>query len=78
MTDKEQIIAIIQEVVNNNHWVKDRIAKLKEKGFTVSDEWVGSGGIGTIRTIRGNECIQISAAVGGNNFVGKAYVVWLN
>lgn len=78
MTDKEQKVAIIKDVVKNNHWVKDRIAKLRANDFAVSDEWVGSGGVGTIRTIRGNECMQISAAVGGNNFVGKAYVAWLN
>lgn len=37
MTDKEQIIATIKEVVNSNHWVKDRIAKLKEKGMEIDE-----------------------------------------
>jgi len=64
-------------LIVNNYWrVEERISKLRSLGYTVSSEWVKSGGIGTIRTIGGSKGVQVSSARGGNNYVGKAYVAF--
>ena len=69
---------IIMEVVNHFWCVEERIGKLKELGYTISSEWVGSGGVGTIRKIRKQYGVQVSAARGGNGFVGKAFIAFFN
>lgn len=63
-------------VVNNYRRVKDRIAKLEELGYDVCSQWVGSGGVGTIRTLNHRSGVQISAARGGNSFVGMSKVAY--
>lgn len=67
---------IIMEVVNHFWRVEERIGKLKELGYTISSEWVSSGGVGTIRKIRKQYGVQVSAARGGNGFVGKAFIAF--
>ena len=63
-------------VVNNYRKVEERIAKLQELGYDVCPQWVGSGGVGTIRTLHHRSGVQISAAKGGNSFVGMANVAY--
>lgn len=69
----------IAMLVVNSYWrVADRVAKLKELGYTVSSKWVKSGGIGTIRRFGKSDGVQVSSAIGGNNHVGKAFVAFKN
>lgn len=63
-------------VVNKYRRVQDRVKKLESMGFVVTSEWVKSGGVGTIRTIRNTSGVQVSAASGGNHYVGKAFVAF--
>ncbi len=67
---------IIMLVVNHYWYVDDRVNKLKELGYSVTSEWVGSGGVGTIRKKHQQYGVQVSAAKGGNGFVGKAYIAF--
>jgi hypothetical protein len=43
---------IIDSVINAYRLVQDRVKKLRELGYVVDQQWVGSGGVGTIRTFR--------------------------
>ena len=76
---KNDIDYKIAMLVVNSYWrIEDRISKLKELGYIVSQKWVKSGGVGTIRRFNNSEGVQISSAKGGNNYVGKAYVAFRN
>lgn len=76
MNHKDIDFKVIMLVVNHYWLVKERIEKLRELGYFVSSEWVRPGGIGSIRVIRKRQGVQISASIGGNGFVGKAYVAF--
>lgn len=77
--DKDNLdYKIIMMVVNTIWSVNKRVAKLRELGYIVTSEWVKSGGVGTIRKVRGLNGVQVSAAIGGNNFVGSAWVAFNN
>lgn len=67
---------IIKLVIDANHFVADRVSKLKSLGFDCQEIWVKSGGVGTIRRYKGSDGVQISASVGGNNYARKAYVAF--
>ena len=74
LNDLDYQIAML--VVKSYKKVDERIAKLKELNYDVCSQWVKSGGIGAIRTIRNRSGVQISAAKGGNRFVGMANVAY--
>jgi len=76
MTKNDIDYQIAMLVVNSYKRVDERIAKLKELNYDVCSQWVKSGGIGTIRTMRNCSGVQISAAKGGNSFVGMANVAY--
>ena len=74
INDLDYQIAML--VVNSYKRVDERIAKLRELGYEICSQWVKSGGVGTIRSIQNRSGVQISAAKGGNSFVGMANVAY--
>jgi hypothetical protein len=69
---------IIDSVINAYRLVQDRVKKLRELGYVVDQQWVGSGGVGTIRAHHGMKGIQVSSttAMVRNAPVGLAYVAY--
>lgn len=69
---------IINDVINGYRMVQDRVKKLTELGYYVRQDWVGSGGVGTIRAKHGMKGIQVSSttATVRNTPVGLAYVAY--
>ena len=69
---------IIDSVINAYRLVQDRVKKLRELGYVVNQQWVGTGGVGTIRANHGMKGIQVSSttAMVRNAPVGLAYVAY--
>lgn len=69
---------IISDVIDGYRMVQDRVKKLTELGYYVRQDWVGSGGVGTIRAMHGMKGIQVSSttATVRNAPVGLAYVAY--
>ena len=69
---------IISDVINGYRLVQDRVKKLTELGYYVRQDWVGSGGVGTIRAMHGMKGIQVSSttAMSRKAPVGLAYVAY--
>lgn len=67
---------IISDVINGYRLVQDRVNKLRELGYEVRQDWVGSGGVGTIRAMHGMKGIQVSSTTATKRFVGLAYVAY--
>ena len=69
---------IIENVVYTYRLVADRVKKLGELGFEIRQQWVGSGGVGTVRKYNGCKGIQISSqtVMSRNGYVGLAYVAY--
>lgn len=58
----------IMSVVKQNRLIADRISKLTEMGYSVSEFPMGSGGVGQIREMSGTIRIQISYGHGRHNY----------
>lgn len=69
---------IINSVIGTYRLVQDRVEKLSDLGFIIRQEWVGSGGVGTIRAKHGMTGIQISSTTAScrRANVGLAYVAY--
>lgn len=67
---------IIDSVIDAYRLVQDRVKKLDGLGFYVRQQWVGSGGIGTIRKYDGVKGIQISGTTASCAYAGLAYVAY--
>jgi len=57
---------IIMNIVNNNRFIKDRIKKLAEKGYIVTEKPVFSGGVGTIHKLKNEWRFQIGYSHGND------------
>ena len=67
----------IAMLVVRSYWhVDERISKLEELGYIVSYIWVRRGRVGAIRRYAKRDGVQVSGSVGGNRFVGCAYVAF--
>ena len=58
----------VQEIISNHRLVADRVNDLKNKGFTIDEKSMGSGGTGQIKTLRSEIRIQIGYGHGKNNY----------
>lgn len=67
---------IISDVIDGYRMVQDRVKKLTELGYEVRQDWVGSGGVGTIRAMHGMKGIQISSPTARCRYAGLAYVAY--
>lgn len=67
---------IISDVIDGYRLVQDRVNKLRELGYEVRQDWVGSGGVGTIRAMHGMKGIQVSSTTATKRAVGLAYVAY--
>ena len=67
---------IINDVIDGYRLVQDRVKKLTELGYYVRQDWVGSGGVGTIRAMHGMKGIQVSSTTATAGIVGLAYVAY--
>ena len=58
----------ITKVVNENKRVSDRIKKLRELGYTVSEVSMGSGGVLQVKELKDETRVQISYGHGKYNY----------
>lgn len=65
-TFQEQV-AEIKEVIANNRWIGDRIAKLSDLGYEMTSRAMGSGGVGQLKGNRTNTFVQIGCGRGRGN-----------
>lgn len=71
---KKTDLKTITKVVNENKRVSDRIKKLRELGYSVSEVSMGSGGVLQVKELNLETRVQISYGWGYNNY---AYAVRL-
>lgn len=69
---------IINSVIDAYRLVQDRVNKLDELGYEIRQQWVGTGGVGTVRSYHGKKGVQISSTTASckNVFVGLAFVAY--
>lgn len=67
---------IINSVICTYRLVQDRVEKLGKLGYEVRLQWVGNGGVGTIRSYYDKKGIQISSPTARCRYAGLAYVAY--
>lgn len=67
---------IISDVIDGYRMVQDRVNKLSELGYEIRQQWVGTGGVGTVRSFHGKKGVQISSTTASCKYAGLAYVAY--
>ena len=65
---KTSDLKTIKKVVNENKRVSDRIEKLQELGYTVSEFAMGPGGVLQVKELKDEKRVQISYGHGRSNY----------
>ena len=58
----------VKEIISKHRLVADRVNDIKNKGFTIAEKPMGSGGTGQIKTLHSEIRMQIGYGHGRNNY----------
>ncbi len=55
----DEVMAEIQEIIDNTHWVQTRLSQLEASGYPIEECWVKNGSIATIWYMKGKKVLRI-------------------
>lgn len=61
-------IAKISEAIRDNRLQRDRLAALRDHGYTIRNVAMGSGGVGQVRVTKDEIFVQVTCGIGRHNY----------